>query len=77
MLPSSRKHFREAGPKGSRLSRACSAKVLERPVRKSDVVTYLVQIFNKPDNVFLLEVLQTLFVLLAMECVIETIRKLG
>ena len=77
MLPSSRKHLREAGPKGSRLSRACRAKVLERPVRKGDVVTCLVQIFNEPDDVILLEVLCTLFILLAMKRVVETIGKLG
>ena len=77
MLPSSRKHLREAGPKGSRLSRACSAKVLERPVKKGDVVTYLVQIINEPDEVILLEVLYTSFIILPVKYVVETIGKLG
>ena len=50
---------------------------LERPVRKGDMVTCLVQIVNEPDKVILLEVLHTSFILLAVKCVIETISKLG
>ena len=50
---------------------------LERSVRKGDMMTCLVQIVNEPDKVILLEVLHTLFILLAVKCVIETISKLG
>ena len=50
---------------------------LERPVRKGDVVTCLVQIVDKPDQVILLKVFHTSYILLSMKCLVEPIGKLG
>ena len=47
------------------------------PVRKDDVATCLVQIVNEPDEVTLLKVLHTSFVLLAVKSVVESIGELG
>ena len=41
------------------------------------MVTCLVQIVNEPDEVILLEVLHTSFILLPVKCVVETIGELG
>ena len=49
---------------------------LEHQVRKSNMVTRLVQIVNKPDEV-ILKVLHPLFILLAVKCVIEPIGEFG
>ena len=50
---------------------------LERPARNSDVVTYLIQIVNKPDQVILLKVLHASCILLPVKYVIEPIGELG
>ena len=50
---------------------------VERPVRKDGVVTYLIQIVNEPDEVVLPKVLDPLFILLAVKCVVEPIGELG
>ena len=50
---------------------------LEHPVRKRVMVTCRVQIVNEPDEVILLEVLHTMFILLAVKCIVEPIGKLG
>ena len=46
---------------------------LEHQVRKSNMVTRLIQIVNKPDEVILLKVLYPLFIFLAVKCVVEPI----
>ena len=50
---------------------------LERPVRKGEIVTCLVQIVNEPDDVTLLKILHTSFIVLPMKCVVKTIGELG
>ena len=50
---------------------------VERPVKKGGMVTCLVQIVNEPDDITLLEVLHTSFILLAVKCVVEMIGELG
>ena len=50
---------------------------LERPVGKGDMMTCLVQIVNKPDEVILLKVLHPLFVLQSVKCVVEPIGEFG
>ena len=50
---------------------------LERPVRKDGVVTCLIQVVHEPDKVILLKVLHPLFILLAVECVVEPIGEFG
>ena len=50
---------------------------LERPVRKGEVVTYLIQIVNEPGGVVFLKVLHPLPVLLPVKCAVELIGELG
>ena len=49
----------------------------EYPVRNCDMVTRLIQIVNKPDQVALPKVFHALCILLAVKCVIEPIGELG
>ena len=48
----------------------------EHPVGRSDIVTCLVQIVNKPDQVVLLKVLHTSFILPPVKCLVEPIAEL-
>ena len=48
----------------------------ERPVGRGDIATYLVQIVNKPDQIVLLKVLHTSFILSPVKCLVEPIAEL-
>ena len=50
---------------------------LEHPVRKGDMVTCLIQIVNKPDQVILPKVFHALRILPAVKCIVEPIGELG
>ena len=50
---------------------------LEHPVRKGDIVTCLVQIVNKPDDVILPEFFYASLILLPIKYVVEPIGELG
>ena len=49
----------------------------ERPVRKGDVMTCLIQIVDKPAQIMLLKVFHALCIVLAVKCLVESIGELG
>jgi hypothetical protein len=53
------------------------ASQLEHRVRKGDVVTYLIQIVNEPDEVIFPKVLHPSFIPLPVKSVVEPIGELG
>ena len=74
MLLSSRRHFRKPGLEGSRSSSAYDGL---SGVGKGDMMAYLVQMFNKPHQIIVLEALHTLRILLTVKYVGEFIMKPG
>ena len=50
---------------------------LEHQVRKGDMVTHLIQIIDKPDQVVLPKVFHALCILLPVKCLVEPIGEFG
>ena len=50
---------------------------LKRRVRKSNILTYLIQIVDKPDLVIFLKVLHTSYILSSVKCLVEVFGELG